>query len=51
MEENLQQKELVGTARITGVLYLMLAITGMVGFLMLHAKIYVGDDRSGYTGS
>lgn len=46
MEENLQQKELVGTARITGVLYLMLAITGMVGFLMLHAKIYVGDDPS-----
>lgn len=41
-----QQKELVGTARITGVWYLLLAITGMVGFLMLHSRIYVADDPS-----
>ncbi|MBL7857443.1 MAG: DUF4386 domain-containing protein [Cyclobacteriaceae bacterium] len=41
-----QQKELVATARITGVWYLMLAITGMVGFLMLHSRIYVSVDPS-----
>jgi hypothetical protein len=44
MTENQQHKELVGTARITGVWYLMLAITGMVGFLILHSRIYVADD-------
>ncbi len=44
MTEDLQQKELVGTARITGFWYLMLAITGMVGFLMLHGRIYVAGD-------
>lgn len=41
-----QQKELVSTARITGVWYLMLAITGMVGFLLLHPKVYVADDAA-----
>jgi len=41
-----QQKELVGTARITGVWYLMLAITGMVGFILLHSRIYVSGDPS-----
>ncbi len=46
MKNDQQQKELVSTARLTGVWYLMLAITGMVGFLMLHARIYVTDDPS-----
>lgn len=44
MNSDQQQKELVTTARITGVWYLMLAITGMVGFLALHSKIYVTND-------
>ncbi len=39
-----EQKQLVSTARMTGIWYLALAITGMVGFLFLHPKIYVGDD-------
>jgi len=39
-----QQKELVGTARVTGVWYLMLAISGVVGFLVLHPQIYVSGD-------
>jgi hypothetical protein len=39
-----KQKDLVSSARITGVWYLMLAITGMVGFLMLHPRIYVSGD-------
>lgn len=46
MTSDQQQKERVDTARITGVWYLMLAIAGMVGFLMLHARIYVMDDPS-----
>lgn len=43
---NDQQKELVVTARITGVCYLVLAISGMVGFLILHPQIYVSGDTS-----
>ncbi|MDZ4714890.1 MAG: DUF4386 domain-containing protein [Cytophagales bacterium] len=46
MKEDQQQMELVRTARITGVWYLLLAITGMVGFLLLHSRIYVADDPS-----
>lgn len=41
---NEQQKELVGTARIAGVWYLVLAIAGVVGFLVLHPQIYVSGD-------
>jgi len=46
MMEDQQQKQLVGTARITGVWYLLLAIAGMVGFLALHGRIYVAGDPS-----
>lgn len=41
---NEQQKEMVGTARITGIWYLMLAITGMVEFLVLHPQIFISGD-------
>ena len=41
---NDQQKELVRTARITGFWYLVLAISGVVGFLVLHPQIYVSGD-------
>lgn len=46
MSTELQQKELVSTARLTGIWYLMLAITGMIGFLVLHSRIYVTNDPS-----
>ena len=46
MSPELQQKELVSTARLTGIWYLMLAITGMIGFLVLHSRIYVTNDPS-----
>lgn len=46
MTEDQQQKELVSTSRMTGIWYLLLAIAGMVGFLMLHSRIYVTDDSS-----
>lgn len=32
------------TARLTGIWYLLLAISGMVGFLLLHPRIFVSDD-------
>ena len=44
MNPDRRQKGLISTARITGVWYLMLAITGMVGFLVLHSRIYVTAD-------
>ncbi len=43
---NDQQKDLVRTARITGVWYLSLAISGMFGFLLLHPQVFVSDDIS-----
>jgi hypothetical protein len=43
---NDQQKDLVVTARITGVWYLTLAISGMIGFLILHPRIFVSGDVS-----
>ena len=43
---NDQQKDLVSTARMTGIWYLMLAVTGLVGFLLLHSRIYVAGDPS-----
>jgi hypothetical protein len=46
MKEDQQQKELVGTARITGLWYLMLAITGVVSFVVLHARIFDTLDPS-----
>lgn len=41
---NDQQRDLVRTARITGAWYLVLAIAGVVGFLVLHQKVYVSND-------
>ena len=43
---NNQQKDLVTTARIAGVSYLVLAIAGVVGFLVLHPMVYVSGDPS-----
>jgi hypothetical protein len=39
--------ELVRTARITGLFYLGLAVTGMLGFLMVRGQIHVADDPGG----
>lgn len=44
MNTNTHQKEMVNTARMTGVWYLLLAIAGMFGFLILHSRIYVASD-------
>ncbi|HNU43661.1 MAG TPA: DUF4386 domain-containing protein, partial [Cyclobacteriaceae bacterium] len=36
-------RELVSTARITGAWYLLLAITGILGFMVFHSRVYVSD--------
>ena len=36
--------DLVRTARIAGVWYLTLAVTGMLGFLIFHPKVYDIND-------
>lgn len=41
---NDQHKDMMRTARITAIWYLMLAILGVVGFLVLHPKIYVSGN-------
>jgi len=38
-----QHKELLRTARAAGLWYLALAISGVIGFLVLHSRIYVAD--------
>lgn len=40
----LEQKQLIKTARITGVWYLMLAISGILGFIIFHPQIFVTED-------
>ncbi|MEQ8424246.1 MAG: DUF4386 domain-containing protein [Cyclobacteriaceae bacterium] len=37
-------KDLVKTARITGIMYLMMAIGGILGFMTFHKQIYVAND-------
>lgn len=38
---------LAGTARTTGLLYLGLALTGLVGFQIIRSQVYVADDPGG----
>jgi hypothetical protein len=41
---NEKQIQSIKTARITGFWYLMLAITGILGFMVFHSKVYVSSD-------
>ncbi len=38
------QKDLINTARKAGVWYLVLAISGVLGFLVLHPQVYLSND-------
>ena len=38
--------DLTRTARTTGALYLLLALTGLLGFLVVRSQLYVADDAS-----
>ncbi|MFC0604887.1 DUF4386 domain-containing protein [Winogradskyella pulchriflava] len=44
MNANTEQKNLIKTARITGLWYLMMAITGILGFLVFHSQIFVSGN-------
>ena len=39
-----EQKESIKTARITGVWYLMMAISGILGFMVFHSQIFVSGN-------
>ncbi len=40
----MEQKQLLITARITGVWYLILAVSGILGFVIFHPQVFVTDD-------
>jgi len=44
MSLNKKQKQSVKTARITGLWYLMMAISGVLGFLVFHSQIFVSGN-------
>jgi hypothetical protein len=44
-----KQGELMNTARITGIWYLMLAITGILGFMIFHSRVYNADPEQTLT--
>ncbi|MBW3470477.1 DUF4386 domain-containing protein [Arthrospiribacter ruber] len=37
-------QNLVKTVRITGIWYLTLAISGVIGFLLIHPQVFIADD-------
>lgn len=43
MKANNEHRQLVKTARVAGFWYLLLAICGVVGFMVLHPQVYSGD--------
>lgn len=45
MNKDNKHDQLVKTARITGIWYLVMAISGMLGFLVLHPKIFDSDPQ------
>ncbi|WP_162416150.1 hypothetical protein [Cyclobacterium roseum] len=44
MSTNENQRQLVTTARVTGIWYLMMAVSGMVGFVILHPQVFVSGE-------
>ena len=38
------QRDLISTARLTGLWYLILAVSGVLGFLILHPQIYIANE-------
>ncbi len=41
---NTKHKHIIKTARITGLWYLLMAITGILGFMVFHSKIFVSGN-------
>jgi Domain of unknown function (DUF4386) len=46
MGMTMEQKQLIKTARLAGMWYLVLAISGIFGFMVFHPQIFVTDDAS-----
>ena len=44
MSVNKEQEQLIKTARTTGVWYLMMAISGILGFMVFHSQIFVSGN-------
>jgi len=44
MTVNAEQKNSIKTARITGLWYLIMAITGILGFMVFHSQIFVSGN-------
>ena len=44
MSANNEQKQLIKTARTTGVWYLMMAISGILGFMVFHSQLFVSGN-------
>lgn len=40
----MEQKQLLTTARLTGFWYLLLAVSGIMGFMVYHPQVYVTND-------
>lgn len=40
----MEQRQLITTARVAGVWYLILAISGVLGFMIFHSQIFVSND-------
>lgn len=40
----MQQKQLVTTARLTGIWYLLLTVSGILGFMVFHPQVYITND-------
>lgn len=41
---NIEQKQITKTARTTGIWYLMMAISGILGFMVFHSQIFVSGN-------
>jgi hypothetical protein len=44
MNSYMTQRDLISTARLTGLWYLILAVSGVLGFLILHPQIYIANE-------
>ena len=40
----MEQQQVIKTARLTGLWYLLLAISGIMGFMVFHSQVYVTND-------
>ena len=49
MSEQEKQRRLVATARTTGIWYLLMAVSGILGFMVFHSQVYDADPRQTLT--